>query len=62
MALPAHNFVSQLQFFKMDTILVSKYGHLILPSEACPDEITPDIDFTSETVVQCDVPVINIFL
>ena len=28
---------------------------------AFPDKVTPDIDFTDE-VVQCDVPVVKIFL
>ena len=62
MALPAHNLFSQLQFLKVGEILVSKYGHLMLPSGAFPDKITPDIDFTSEAVVQCDVPDVKIFL
>ena len=57
MALPAHNFLSHLQFFKVGEIMVSKYGHLMLLSGAFPDKVTPDIDFTDETVVQCDVPV-----
>ena len=26
------------------------------------DKVTPDIDFTSEVVVQCDVPVVKILL
>ena len=34
----------------------------MLPSGAFPDKITPDIDFTSEAVVQCDVPDVKIFL
>ena len=42
--------------------MVSKYGHLMLPSGAFPDKVTPDIDFTDETVVQCDVPVVKILL
>ena len=39
-------------------ILVSKYGHLILP-EAFQDQVNPDIDFTDEAVVHCDVPVVK---
>ena len=35
--------------------MVSKYGHL-MPSEAFPDKVSPDIDFTDEAVAQCDVP------
>ena len=62
MALPAHNFLSHLQFFKVSEIMVSKYGHLLLPSGAFPDKVTIDIDFTDEAVVQCDVPVVKILL
>ena len=25
-----------------------------------PDKVTPDIDFTDEVVVQCDIPVVKI--
>ena len=39
-------------------ILVSNYEHLMLP-EAFPDQVTPDIDFTDEAVVQCDFPVVK---
>ena len=39
-------------------ILVSKYGHLMQP-EASPDNVTPDIDFTDEAVVRCDVSVVK---
>ena len=42
--------------------MVSKYGHLMLPSGAFPDKFTIDIDFTDEAVVQCDVPVVKILL
>ena len=42
----------------MGEIMVSKYGHLMLPG-VFPDKITPEIDFTDEAVVQCDVPVIT---
>ena len=34
----------------------------ILHSEVFSNEVTPDIDFTDETVVQCDVPVAKILL
>ena len=34
--------------------MVSKYGHL-MPPEAFQDKASPDIDFTDEAVVQCDV-------
>ena len=53
MALPAHNFLSHLQFFKVGEIMVSKYGRLMLPG-AFPDKVTTDIDFTVEAIVQCD--------
>ena len=55
------------QFFQFEislqqaSKLVSKYGDLMLPG-AFPDKVTPDIDFTSEVVVQCDVPVVKILL
>ena len=39
--------------------MVSKYGHLMLPG-TFPEKITPDIDFTDEAIVQCDIPVIKI--
>ena len=51
------NFLSHLQIFKVGEIVMSKYGHLI-PREAFPDKVTPDIDFTDEAVVQCDAPVV----
>ena len=63
MALPAHNFLSHLQFFEVGEIMVSKYGHLMLPSGAFDATIRAiDIDFTDETVVQCDVLVVKILL
>ena len=40
---------------------MSKCGHLMLPG-AFPDKVTPNIDFTDEAVVQCDVPFAKIFL
>ena len=43
MALPAHNFLSHLQFFKVGEIKVLKYGHLMRPSGAFPDKVTPNI-------------------
>ena len=42
--------------------MLSKYGHLMLPSVTFPDKVTPGIDFTDEAVVQCDVPVVKILL
>ena len=30
--------------------------------EAFPDKVTPNIDFTDEAVVQCDVPFVKIVL
>ena len=38
----AYNFMSHLQFFKMDKTMVSKYGHLMLPV-VFPDKVSPDI-------------------
>ena len=46
----------------MGEIMVPKYGRLMLPSGTFPDKVTPDIDFTDEAVVQCDVPVVKILL
>ena len=40
--------------------MVTKYGHLMLPGTFA-DKLTPDIDFTDEAVVQCDVPVVKTF-
>ena len=45
----------------MSEILVSKYGHLMLPG-AFSENFTSDIDFTDEAVVQCDVPVVKMLL
>ena len=53
MALPAHNFLRHLQFFKVGEIMVSKYERLMLPG-AFPGKVTGDIDFAVEAVVQCD--------
>ena len=41
--------------------MVSKYGHFMLPG-AFPSKVTPDIGFTGEAVVQCDVPVVKMLL
>ena len=57
-----YNFSSHLQFFKVGEVMVSKYGHLMIPSGASPDKVSPGIDFTDEAVVQCDVPVVKILL
>ena len=42
--------------------MVSKYGHLTLPSGAFLDKVSPDIDFKDEAVVQCHVPIVKILL
>ena len=48
--------------FKEDQIKAwAKYGHLKLPG-AFYDNVTPDIDFTDDAVIQCDVPVVQILL
>ena len=39
--------------------MIVKYGHLMLTG-AFLDKKIPDIDFTDEAVVQCDVPVVKI--
>ena len=63
--MPAHNFLSNLQFFKVGKTMVSKYEYLMLPG-AFPDKVTPYIDFTDESVVQsdntCKVPVVKMLL
>ena len=61
MPLSTHKFLSHLKFFKVGEIMVSKYGHLMLPG-AFPDKVNPDIDFIDEAVVQCDLPVVKILL
>ena len=35
-------------------VMVSKYGDFML-SSAILDNVTPDVDFTDEAVVKCDV-------
>ena len=50
LTLSARNFLSQLQFFKVGEIIVSKYGHLMLPG-AFPGYVTADIDFTGDAIV-----------
>ena len=57
-----YSFLSHLQFFKVGEIMVPKYGHLMLPSGAFPDKVSPGIDFTDEAEVQCDVLVVKILL
>ena len=57
----AYNFLIHLQFFKVGQIMVSKYGHLMLPG-VFPDKVTTDIDFTDEAVVQSDVLVVKVLL
>ena len=41
--------------------MVLKYRYLMLPG-IFPDKVTPDIDFTDEVVLQCDVPVVKILI
>ena len=61
MALPIHNPLSRLHFFKLGEIMLSKYGYLMLPG-AFPDKATLNIDFIDESVVQCYVPLLQILL
>ena len=63
MALSAHNLFQSfnLQFLKVGEMIMSKYGHLMLPG-AFPDKVTPYIDFKDEALVQCYVPVVKILL
>ena len=61
LALPAHNFLSQLQICKVCETMVSKYGYLMLPG-AVPDKVTSDIDFACKVVGHCDVPVVKILM
>ena len=63
MALLAHNLFQSfnLQFLKVGEMIMSKYGHLMLPG-AFPDKVTPYIDFKDEALVQCYVPVVKILL
>ena len=48
-------------FFKVVEIMVSKYGHLMIPG-AFPEKVVPNIHFTDEAVVQCDVSVLKTLL
>ena len=41
--------------------MVSQYRDLML-SGAFPDKVSPDIDFTDEAVLQCDISAIKILL
>ena len=45
----------------MGKIVVSKYGHLMLPG-AFSDKVTSAVDFTDEVVGQCHVPVVNLHM
>ena len=47
-------------FFEKDKIMVPKYQHLMLPGDFQIN--LPDIEFTDEAVVPCDVPVVKILL
>ena len=58
LALEAHNFLSYLQFFKIGKIICAKCRHLTLPV-IFSDKVIPDIDFTDEAVLQCDMPVVK---
>ena len=49
MTLPARNSLSHLQLFKVGKIMLSKYGHLMLPSGIFPDKVTPGIGFTGSS-------------
>ena len=56
------DFLSYFQISKVGKIMSQvKYGHLTLPVVS-PDKVIPDIDFTDEVVVHCDVPVVEILL
>ena len=41
--------------------MMLKYGHLMSP-RPFPDKVTPDIVFTDEVVIQCDVLLVKILL
>ena len=47
--------------FSKCKIMVLKYGYLMLPG-VFPGKVIPDIDFKDEVVVQCVVPVVQIFM
>ena len=56
------NFLKAITIYKVDKVMVSKFGYLMLPG-AFPDiESYPYIDFTHEVIVQCYVPVVKILL
>ena len=55
----AHNFLSHLQFFKMDKIVADKISNLMLAG-AFLGKVTTDIDFTDEAIVEFNVPVVKI--
>ena len=52
------NFKS-FTIFKVGKIMVVKHRHLVLPG-TFPDNVTPNIDFADEAIIQCDVPVVKI--
>ena len=54
--------LSQANVINMGKIMLSKYGHLMLPSGTFPDKVTPGTDFTDEGVAQCDVLLVKILL
>ena len=48
-------------YYKIGEIMVSKYGHLMLPGEF-PVKVTSEFDMTDEAVAQCDVPVLEMIM
>ena len=47
--------------FRIGEIMVSKYGHLLLPG-TFSDKVTPENGFIDKAVVPCHVAVVKIFL
>ena len=47
--------------FSKCEIMLSKYGYLMLP-ETFPSTVILDINFKDEVVIQCVVPVVEIFM
>ena len=50
------NFWAIYNFSKWPKWWQAKYGHLMLPGEFLY-KVIPDINFTDETVVRCEIPV-----
>ena len=61
MALLAHKFLSNLQFFKVGETVMTKCGYLMLPG-TFPDKVISYIDFADQAVVKCNVSVVKMFL